>query len=358
MSYQREFENRLNIGIVGVGSHAYRNILPTMNFLPVTLKAICDLDMDRARVTADQYGVKRCYENTTQMYEKEELDAVFLCVPPRVHPQLTCEALDAGLHVWLEKPPGMRASEVEEMIRRRKSQVVVVGFKKAFMPSTQKVTEIFSTGDYGSLRTILAVYPMTIPSNGAKILQERIHTNWLQNGCHPLSLLLAVGGKVAAVTTHHGQRGGGVCVLEFTSGVIGNFHLADGGQHGQPTENYSFFGDGCHMTIDNCLRVMLQRGIPSQYGITTDYIPEGINSGAVVWEPQNSFATLENKALFTQGFFHEMWYFCERILMGKPVEQGSLEFALQVMKAYEAGLLSEGDRIEINQTEEQNQLPD
>ena len=103
---------------------------------------------------------------------------------------------------------------------------------------------------------------------------------------------------------------------------------------------------------------MLQRGIPSQYGITTDYIPEGINSGAVVWEPQNSFATLENKALFTQGFFHEMWYFCERILMGKPVEQGSLEFALLVMKAYEAGLLSEGDRIGINQTEEQNQLPD
>ena len=103
------------------------------------------------------------------------------------------------------------------------------------------------------------------------------------------------------------------------------------------------------MVIDNCLRVTLQRGIPSQYGITTNYIPEGINSGAVTWEPQNSFATLENKALFTQGFFHEMEYFCEQVLAEKPAIEGSLEFALQVMKVYEAGLLSEGNRIEIDE---------
>lgn len=349
MSYQREFEHKINVGIVGVGSHAYRNILPTMNFLPVSLKAICDLNMELACTTAEQYGVGKCYENATDMYEKEELDAVFLCASPSSLLKLTCDALDAGLNVWLEKPPGICVSEVEEMIHRRKDQVVVVGFKKAFMPSTRKVIEIFSTENYGSLRTMLAVYPMTIPSNGAKILQERIHTNWLQNGCHPLSLLLAIGGEVNAVITHRGQHGGGICVLEFASGVIGNFHLADGGQHSQPIENYSFFGDRCHMVIDNCLRVTLQRGIPSQYGITTNYIPEGINSGAVTWEPQNSFATLENKALFTQGFFHEMEYFCEQVLAEKPAIEGSLEFALQVMKVYEAGLLSEGNRIEIDE---------
>ena len=46
MSYQREFEKRLNVAIVGVGSHGYRNILPTLTFLPIRLKALCDLDMD------------------------------------------------------------------------------------------------------------------------------------------------------------------------------------------------------------------------------------------------------------------------------------------------------------------------
>ena len=193
MSYQRDFERKLSVGIVGVGSHAYRNVLPTMTFLPVSLRAICDINRERAQVTADHYGVKAVYADSGKMYENEELDAVFLCVSPQLHPELTCQALDAGLHVWLEKPPAMRASEVEEMIRHKKDKVVVVGFKKAFMPSTQKVIEIFSTQDYRPLRSILAVYSMTIPENGEEILRERKLANWLANGCHPLSVMIAVG---------------------------------------------------------------------------------------------------------------------------------------------------------------------
>ena len=347
MSYQREFERKLNVGIVGVGSHSYRNILPTMTFLPVTLQAICDINLERAKVTAAQYGAKACYESAGEMYANEDLDAVFLCVSPQRHPELTCQALDAGLHVWLEKPPALRASEVEEMIHHRRDRVVVVGFKKAFMPATQKIIEIFSHAEYGPLRTILSVYPMTISEDGDKVLQEGRYVNWLANGCHPLSLMLAVGGRVSAVTVHPARNGGGVCVLEFANGVLGNLHMADGGNGSQPLEQYSFFGNGCHATIDNGLRLTFQRGIPFRYGKTTSYIPEGLESGAVVWEPQNNLATLENKALFTQGFYAEMRYFCDCILAGQLAEKASLEFAHEVMKVYEAGLRSKGGQVEI-----------
>ncbi len=347
MSYQRDFEKKLNVAIVGVGSHAYRNILPTMTFLPISLRAICDINLERAQVTASQYGVEAVYASSREMYQNEELDAVFLCVSPQLHPELTCEAFDAGLHVWLEKPPAMRASEVEEMIRHRKDKVAVVGFKKAFMPSTQKVMEILSTGGYGPLRSILAVYGMSIPEKGEEVLRERKFTNWLSNGCHPLSLMIAVGGAVSDVTVHRARDGGGVCVLEFVNGALGNFHLASGGNNSQPLERYSFFGDDCHIVIDNGFRVTLQRGIPFQYGKTTNYVPEGFDSGAVVWEPQNCSATLENKALFTQGMYDEMRYFCDQILAGQPAEKGSLEFALEVMKVYEAALLSNGNEVLI-----------
>lgn len=348
MSYQREFEDRLNVAVVGVGSHGYRNVLPTMTFLPVRLQAFCDVNIDRAKVTAEQYGVKACYSNMEQMFRNEELDAIFLCVPPRLHPELTCEALDAGVHVWLEKPPGMFASEVEEMIQHRKDKVVVVGFKKAFMPATQKIIEVFNTTEYGPLRTLLGVYPMTIPSDGERILNEREHTNWLQNGVHPLSLLLAVGGKVSSVTVHRGAHGGGVCILEFTSGVLGNFHLADGARHGQPSELYQFFGDGCHAEIRNGTTVLLQRGMQFNYSGGASFLTEGFESGAIVWEPQFSLGTLENKGLFIQGFYQEMRYFCDCIQEGKTAEKGSLEFALDVMKVYEAGLRSDGDKVLIS----------
>lgn len=345
MSYQREFEKRLNIAVVGVGSHGYRNVLPTLTFLPVRLQALCDIDTDRARITAAQYGVQACYSTLTEMLRNETLDAVFLCAPPRLHPELTCEALDAGVHVWLEKPPGMFAAEVSEMIRHRNDRVVVVGFKKAFMPATRKIMEIFATEEYGALRSLLGVYPMTIPRDGKRLLREKEHTNWLQNGVHPLSLMLAVGGKVESVTVHHSKRGGGACILRYESGAIGNLHLADGSRHGQPSEHYYFFGDGCHAEIQNNTRVLLQRGIPFNYSGGTSYLPDGFESGAIVWEPQNSLGTLENKGLFIQGFYQEMRYFCDCILEGKPAEHGSLEFALEVMKVYEAGLRSEGETV-------------
>lgn len=348
MSYQRDFEKRLNVAVVGVGSHAYRNVLPTMTFLPVKLQAFCDVNIDRAKLTAQQYGVKACYDNMTEMFQNENLDAIFLCVPPRLHPELTCEALDAGLHVWLEKPPGMFASEIEEMIRHQKDKVVVVGFKKAFMPATEKIVEIFQTEHYGPLRTMLGVYPMTIPNDGERIIREGKHTNWLQNGVHPLSLLLTVGGKVSSVTVHRSQHGGGVCVIEFANGVLGNFHLADGARHGQPSELYQFFGNGCHAEIRNGTQVLLQRGMQFDYLGSTSFMTKGFDSGAIVWEPQFSLGTLENKGLFIQGFYQEMRYFCDCILKGTPTEKGSLEFALEVMKVYEAALRSEGNTVAIS----------
>ena len=71
MSYQREFPHRLRAGLVGIGSHAYRNILPVMNFLPVQLVAVCNRsNVELAQLTAAQYGCKS-YQKPEEMYEKE-----------------------------------------------------------------------------------------------------------------------------------------------------------------------------------------------------------------------------------------------------------------------------------------------
>lgn len=345
MSYQREFDKRLRVGLVGVGSHGYRNVLPTMHYLPVEVISICDAKIDLAERTAPEFGVQSCYDSTEAMYREEDLDAVFLCVSPEAHSELACEALNAGLHVWMEKPPAVRASEVETMIDHRGDRVAVVGFKKAFMPATRKVIELLATDEIGPLQGMSAEYSMTIPEDGATVLADRQAPNWLKNGCHPLSLMLAVGGDVAAVTMHRNPEGSGVCVLEFSSGAIGTFNLVSA--RGKKTvERYGFWGKS-HIAIDHDLRVTLQRGIPFEYSKTTNYAPSGTDTGAVVWGPTDTLGTLENKALFTQGFYDEMRHFCDCALEGQPAQLGSLEFALSVMKVYEAGLLSNGRRVDI-----------
>ncbi len=343
MSYQREFARRINVGIIGAGSHGYRNILPVMNYLPVRITAICDPHAELGALTAQQYGCQY-YANTRAMYEHADIEAVFICVSPKLHPQLVIEALDTGKHVWVEKPIATRAAEVAEMIAHRKNQVVVVGLKKAFMPATAKTIEIVNSPQYGNLRSLLAVYHMTMPANGQEILDTKDTPNWLRNGVHPLAFLMAVGGKVATVTTIANATGHGLVALQFANGVIGNLHMASGPQPN--LESYGAYGDNWQLEIADT-RITLQRGIPFDYRRTTNYAPAGDEGGAIVWEASNCLATLENKALFTQGFYQETKYFCDCVLKGETPVQGTLEFAQEMMQVYEAGLLSGGKPIAI-----------
>ena len=344
MSYQREFDRRLRVALVGGGSHAYRNVLPALHYLPVHLKALCDLNLPLAQRTAAEYGGVNCYASVAELLRGEELDAVLLCVSAAAHPALACEALAAGLHVWMEKPAAMSLAEVELMMASQGDRIVTVGYKKAFMPAVTKLREILALPAHQPLRSILAQYAVTVPKDGATILRERRANNWLNNGCHPLAFMLAIGGRVTAVTVHHGQTDDSLVVLEFASGVLGTLHGAMGVGNSQPVEVFTAFAEGAILTVDNSSRVTYQRGIPFVYGKSTTYAPPGLEHGAIVWAPQNCLATLENNPLFTQGMYGSLRTFCDQALGGPRIHDGSLEFAHELTAVYEAALLSAGKR--------------
>lgn len=345
--YQREYARKLRVGIVGAGSHMYRNLLPAMHHLPMELVAVCNRGEEKLRSTLSEY---RCagYTDAEKMYAAERLDAVVISVSPEMHPPLAIQAFRHGVNVFMEKPPAMRAGEVREMIAARGGLAASVGFKKAFMPGAEKAREIVNAPQYGNLRSMLAVYPMQMPKDGRGILARREFTNWLGNGCHPLSLLMSVGGRAQWVQSVVGENGHGAVLIGFESGVIGTLQLASGPQ---PLEQYHFFGDRWALTIQNTDTVILSRGIPFDYARTHNFAPPGDDSGAVVWQPQNCLATLENKSLFLQGMVQEMDAFCRCVLEGADAGFGSLEFALEVMKVYEAALISGGERVPIAREE-------
>jgi predicted dehydrogenase len=346
MTYQRDYSERLRLGIVGLGSHAYRNILPALHFLPVRPVAFCDVNLNLALATAPEFGVAHCYTSLSEMIAAGGIDAVLLCVGERHHPDLACEAFDAGLHVWMEKPAAMSVAEVERMLRHRGDRVCVVGMKKAFMPATTKAIEMFSRKPSGPVRSVLGVYPIGLPEDGSSLLADPKPNDWL-NCCHPLAFMLAVGGPVATVTAIRGRKGGGVVLLDFASGAHGTLHLAEGAPYSQPIERYTVIGQNCHLTIDNVERVTFQRGIPFRYGVTSDFAAPGDDSGAIVWEPQHTLGTLENKTDFTHGMVPELAYFCDCIFAHRMPRRGSLEFALHAMRIYEASLPASGRPVPL-----------
>lgn len=215
--YQREYEKKIRVGIVGAGSHTYRNLLPALHYLPVDLAAICNRGEEKLSRTLREY---RCagYTEPKEMYEKEDLDAVIMAVSPKKHPELACEAMEQhGLHVFMEKPAAMSVKGLDQMIEvsKKTGKHVVVGYKKAFMPVTEKAKDIIGCGKYPDMSSILAVYPLYLPEDGKKALEDGTITEWLKNGCHPLSFMMEIGGQVQSVQALTGAGGFGAVHLKF-----------------------------------------------------------------------------------------------------------------------------------------------
>ena len=78
--------------------------------------AICDMSEEAAKVAAEKYGVSTTYTDVAKMLANPEVDAVSIIVPNKFHAPLAIQCLDAGKHVFCEKPPALNAAEVREMI--------------------------------------------------------------------------------------------------------------------------------------------------------------------------------------------------------------------------------------------------
>jgi len=346
--YQREYDKKLRVGIIGAGSHMYRNLLPALHFLPVELAAICNRGEEKLNRTVAEYHCAG-YRTPAQMYKNEKLDAVIIAVSPFVHPELACEALEHGLHVFIEKPAAARTAGIDRMIEasEKTGRYVVVGYKKAFMPVSDKVHEILHCGKYPGMSSILAVYPLYMPEDGRLALETGDFCEWMKNGCHPLSFMVQAAGPVKSVTALTNKQGFGTVFLRFRNGVIGNLHLAAGSKPAR--DEYRIYGDGWSVEIEGSSRIALRRGIPSyKYDYATSFAPEGFDSGDLVWEPASCQASPENKALFVQGMVQELDYFCQCVLNHQPPEKGSLSFARHITRIFEAALLSDGKEIMID----------
>lgn len=243
----------------------------------------------------------------------------------------------------MEKPPALSSASLAPVFAARGDLTVAVGYKKSFMPAVTKTVELIESGQLGAIQSILAEYPVEIPRADT----AGTSPDWLLNGCHPLSAIVRIAGRVREVTTFRGPIGGSTLVLRHENGVLST--LRSGGWRGYSAidERYRVDGERAAVVIDNSSRVILARGIPFVYDSTASFAPPGTDHGSVVWEVQNRVATLDNKALFLQGFVDELRRFFDAISTGEQPWEGSLEFADHLMRIYEAALASDDRAVAV-----------
>ncbi len=96
--------------------------------------AICDLDEKRLNTTADKYDVDHRFTDLHEMLDTVELDAVYCIGPPMMLMATVLPCLEAGKHVFTEKPLGMSAEQAEQFATTADENncLTMVGFNRRF----------------------------------------------------------------------------------------------------------------------------------------------------------------------------------------------------------------------------------
>jgi len=106
--------------------------------------AICDINGERLRATADKYGIKRRYSDYKKMLDAEDLDAAYVIMPPHQLYDIVVDCLKDGLSVFIEKPPGVNSTQTNSLAwyAEKHRCKTMVAFNRRFIPLMRKCKEV------------------------------------------------------------------------------------------------------------------------------------------------------------------------------------------------------------------------
>lgn len=147
---------KLKVGIAGPGGIAQSAHIPGFRQREdAEVVAVFSRSAERASAAARKFDIPQAYTNYNDMLSQAELDAVSICVPNKFHAEMTIQALEAGCHVFCEKPPAMSANEVRRMQQAAKQAGKVLTFNLHNRHS-REVRAIRSSIESGELGHIYA----------------------------------------------------------------------------------------------------------------------------------------------------------------------------------------------------------
>ncbi len=214
------------LGQVGLGYWG-KNLVRNFDQL-ADLAWLCDSSDELRSRFAQRHPGARVTADFEEMLADDSLDGVVIATPVPTHHALARQALEAGKHVFVEKPPAMRESEMAELVAlaEREDRVLMPGHLLLYHPGVHKLKELVDSGELGE---VLCVY-----GNRQNLGIVRTNENALWSlGVHDLSVILHLLDEDPELATaqgswsiHEGVEDVVFCFLRFPSGKIAHMHLS------------------------------------------------------------------------------------------------------------------------------------
>ncbi|MCW4023886.1 MAG: Gfo/Idh/MocA family oxidoreductase [Candidatus Bathyarchaeota archaeon] len=143
---------KLGVAVIGTGFWG-KNHARIYKELPSTeLIAICDINAERAKAIANQYGVE-AYTSSQEMLKNEKIEALSICTWSTILATEALAALHAGKHVLVEKPMATNTTQALQLVETAKQNNVhlTVGFLMRFIPGLQAIRKAVESKQIGDL---------------------------------------------------------------------------------------------------------------------------------------------------------------------------------------------------------------
>ena len=231
----------IRIGILGAAGIAPQALIrPVARRDDMTVVAVAARSRSSAERFAAEHGIPYAYEGYSALLADDDVDLVYIALPPSEHVTWSAAALEAGKDVLCEKPLSMDAAQARyaASVARRNGRHLIEAFHDHYHPLTAAVRQVMASGELGAITRIDASFTADNPFSATSLrhVPELGGGALMDLGCYPAHWLRELGGAEPVVTSashEPNELGADLTIdaqVEFRSGphagAVGTLHAS------------------------------------------------------------------------------------------------------------------------------------
>jgi len=247
------------LGIIGAGNFTKAMIVPTLKKLNANVKYIASAGGLSATTSAEKYGIAKTTTDYKDILSDPEVDAVLITTRHNAHAAQVKASLEAGKHVFVEKPLALTLAEIDEITEayQKSGKTLTVGFNRRFSPFIQDARKQLGAANT-PIHVIATMNAGFIPADtwvqdikvgGGRIIGE---------ACHLIDLITFLAGSLvesvvmnAMGSNPNAGTDNATILLKYKNGSNGVINYFSNGSKAYSKERVEVYSQNRTMVIDN-----------------------------------------------------------------------------------------------------------
>ncbi|MEW6269541.1 MAG: bi-domain-containing oxidoreductase, partial [Thermodesulfobacteriota bacterium] len=246
------------VGVIGTGQFGRLVLLPAIQAAGARIAVVASAGGVSSLHAARRFGAEEATTDVERVLESPEIDTVFVATRHDSHATLAARALEAGKHVFVEKPLAIDQAGLEHVLsahRRAADRLLMVGFNRRFAPCAVEAKRLLA-GRAEPISIAMLVNAGELPAShwtrdpsvgGGRIVGE---------ACHFVDLaLFLVGQPIVSARASEQGADGATTNLTFADGSLATIAYWTNGPRSYPKERVEIFSEGRALVIENWRRL-------------------------------------------------------------------------------------------------------